>query len=311
MTTLSRLLRPSLLALSLACAPGLALAQEPSAVPSQDPAKDASKDTAKPAPDTVVAKINGTPVTQGDLDLASDDPALNLPGVEEGAKQGMLVDYLIDLKLGSQAAEKAGIGSGDAFKRKLAYLRDKLLVDEYLDGESKKAVTPEAAKQLYDQTVKAMKPEEEVHARHILVDNEADAKKIEARIKAGEDFAKVAADTSKDKGSKEDGGDLGWFTKERMVAPFAEAAFKMSPGQISDPVKTQFGWHVIKLEEKRVKPIPGFEEMKDQIDQYLTRKAQQDIMVKLREQAKVERTDAAKTAPLPPTTDAPTAEPKK
>ncbi|GEP01230.1 peptidylprolyl isomerase [Methylobacterium haplocladii] len=295
MTMLSRFLRPSALALSLML-PGAALAQETSATPS---APSAAAPAAKLSPDTVVAKVNGNPITQGDLNIAGEDPALSLPGVDEAGKKGLLVDYMIDLRVGAQAADAAKVGDSPEFKRKLAYFRDKLLLDDYLEQEAKKAVTPDAAKALYDQTVKAMKPEEEVHARHILVDNEADAKKIAARVKGGEDFAKIAGETSKDPGSKAEGGDLGWFTKERMVAPFAEAAFKMSPGQVSDPIKTQFGWHVIKLEEKRTKPVPSFDEMKEQVDQYLTRKAQQDVILKLREAAKVERTDAAPTAPPP------------
>lgn len=302
MTMLFRLLRPSALALSLAL-PGAAFAQETSATPS---APAAAAPVAKASPDTVIAKVNGAPITQGDLNIAGEDPALSLPGVDEAGKKGLLVDYMIDLRVGAQAADAAKVGESPEFKRKLAYFRDKLLLDDFLEQEAKKAVTPDAAKALYDQTVKALKPEEEVHARHILVDNEADAKKIATRVKGGEDFAKIAGETSKDPGSKAEGGDLGWFTKERMVAPFAEAAFKMSPGQVSDPVKTQFGWHVIKLEEKRTKPVPSFDEMKEQVDQYITRKAQQDVILKLREAAKVERTDAAPTAPPPvvPPTDA-------
>ena len=133
-----------------------------------------------------------------------------------------------------------------------------------------------------------MPAEQEVRARHILVEKEEDAKKAEARIKGGEDFAKVAAELSKDPGSKTDGGDLGFFTKDRMVEPFAEAAFKMEPGQISDPVKSQFGWHVIKVEEKRTKPVPSLVEMQDQVNTYLERKAQQDLIVGLRSSAKIE-----------------------
>jgi len=257
-----------------------------------------SATTAPAAPDSVVATVNGAPVTAGDLAIAAEDPALSLPGVDEAAKQNLLVDYMIDLKVGAQAADAAKVGDSPEFKRKLAYFRDKLLLDDYLERESKKAVTPEAAKALYDQTVKAMKPEEEIHARHVLVENEDDAKKIAARLKGGEDFAKVAAEVSKDPGSKAEGGDLGWFAKDRMVAPFAEAAFKLPVGQVSDPVKTQFGWHVIKVEEKRTKPVPGFDEMKEQVDQYLARKAQQDMILKLRESAKIERTGAV--APPPP-----------
>jgi peptidyl-prolyl cis-trans isomerase C len=279
------LLRTSALALFLAAPLTGAQAQQPAAA-APAPAVPA-------APETVVAKVNGAPITQGDLAIAADDPALSLPGVDDAQKKNLLVDYMIDLKVGAQAADAAKVADAPDFQRKLAYFRDKLLLDEYLEREAKKAVTPEAARALYEQTVKAMKPDEEVHARHILVDNEDDAKKIAARIKGGEDFAKVAAEASKDPGSKAEGGDLGWFTKERMVAPFAEAAFKLNAGQVSDPVKTQFGWHVIKVEEKRVKSVPTFDEMKDQVDQYITRKTQQDLILKLREGAKIERTAAA------------------
>ncbi|PXW65945.1 peptidylprolyl isomerase [Methylobacterium sp. B4] len=288
MPILFSLRRASALALILATSgtlPGAALAQAPAG--QQSPSAPVS---AAVPPETVVARINGQPVTAADLALAAEDPALSLPGVDEAAKQNLLVDYMIDLKVGAQAAEAAKVGDSPEFKRKLAYFRDKLLLDEYLEREAKKAVTPEAGKALYDQTVKSMKPEEEVRARHILVESEDEAKKIAARIKGGEDFAKIAGEVSKDPGSKTEGGDLGWFTQERMVKPFADAAFKLAPGQVSDPVKTQFGWHVLRVEEKRTKPVPTFEEMKEQIDQYLTRKAQQDTIVKLREAAKVERT---------------------
>jgi peptidyl-prolyl cis-trans isomerase C len=276
------LLRTSALALFLAAPLAGARAQQPATPAPAAPA----------APESVVAKVNGAPITQGDLAIAADDPALSLPGVDDAQKRNLLIDYMVDLKVGAQAAEAAKVADAPEFQRKLAYFRDKLLLDEYLEREAKKAVTPEAAKALYDQTVKAMKPEEEVHARHILVENEDDAKKIAARIKGGEDFAKVAAEASKDPGSKAEGGDLGWFTKERMVAPFADAAFKLNAGQVSDPIKTQFGWHVIKVEEKRTKPVPTFAEMKEQVDQYITRKAQQDLILKLRESAKIERPDA-------------------
>ena len=283
--------RASALALILAL-PGAALAQAPAG--QKTPSAPAPVAAAVP-PETVVARVNGQAITAADLALAGEDPALSLPGVDEGAKQNLLVDYMIDLKVGAQAAEAAKVGDSPEFKRKLAYFRDKLLLDDYLEREAKKAVTPEAAKALYEQTVKSMKPEEEVHARHILVESEDEAKKIAARIKGGEDFAKVAGEVSKDPGSKTEGGDLGWFTQERMVKPFADAAFKLAPGQVSDPVKTQFGWHVLRVEEKRTKPVPTFDEMKEQIDQYLTRKAQQDTIVRLREAAKVERTGSGAT----------------
>ncbi|MFL5006324.1 MAG: peptidylprolyl isomerase, partial [Microvirga sp.] len=130
--------------------------------------------------------------------------------------------------------------------------------------------------------------------------------KAAARVKGGEDFAKVAAELSSDPGSKGEGGDLGFFTKDRMVQPFAETAFKLAPGEVSEPVKSQFGWHVIKLEEKRVKSVPPFEEMKERVEQYLTRKAQQDLVLKLRQNAKIERLDQPAEAKPAQATPAPT-----
>ncbi|HEX8166679.1 MAG TPA: peptidylprolyl isomerase [Beijerinckiaceae bacterium] len=276
----------SLLALALA-APHAAGAQPKPAAPAP-----AAAPASAPAPgDKVVARAEGVTVTEADLAMAADDPALSLPGMTDAQKRDLLVSYMVDLKLGARAAEAAKVGEGPEFARKLAYFRDKLLLDDYLEREVKKTVTPEAARKLYDDTVKTMQPENEVRARHILVEQEDEAKKALARVKGGEDFAKVAGELSKDPGSKGEGGDLGFFAKDRMVAPFAEAAFKLEPGQVSEPVKTQFGWHVIKVEEKRVKPVPPFEEMKEQVEQYLTRKAQQDLVLKLRQNAKIERLD--------------------
>jgi peptidyl-prolyl cis-trans isomerase C len=283
-TLFPHLARASALALALALAGG-AQAQAP------QPAAPAAAPAAKADPARVVARVNGQPITEADLAVAAEDPALSIPGTDEAQKRDILLNYVADLKLGAKAAEDAKLASGPDFGRRLAYVRDKLLVDEYLEQQVKKAVTPEAVRKVYDDTTKEMKPEEEVRARHILVESEDEAKKVAARVKGGEDFAKVAADVSKDPGSKSEGGELGFFTKERMVAPFAEAAFKMEPKQISDPVKTQFGWHVIQVEEKRTKPIPPLEEMKEQIEQYLTRKAQQETVLALRAGGKVERLD--------------------
>lgn len=257
--------------------------------------------------DKVVAKVDGMAITERDLTNATEDLQERLAQLPDERKRDELVNFLVDLKLGAKAAADAKVGDTPEFAARLAYMRDKLLLDEYISRESKKAVTPEAARKLFDDTLKTMAPEEEVHARHILVEDEAKAKEVAARLKKGEDFAKVAAELSKDPGSGKEGGDLGWFTKERMVPEFAEAAFKLQKSQVSDPVKSQFGWHVIKLEDKRTKPLPKFEEVKPQIDQYLERKAQQDIVVALREKAKVERLDKP-AAPAP--TDKP-AEPKK
>jgi peptidyl-prolyl cis-trans isomerase C len=284
--SVSHNVRKSLLALGVALplATGAALAQTGTPAPAAPAAAPAD-------PAKVIARVNGITITEGDLAVAAADPALQLPNVPEAQKRDMLTGYLIDLKLGAKAAEAAKVGDSADFARKLAYNRDKALLDQYLEQEAQKAVTPEAARKLYDETAKSVTPEEEVRARHILVESEDEAKKAAERVKGGEDFAKVAGELSKDPGSKTDGGDLGFFTKDRMVEPFAEAAFKLKPGQVSEPVKSQFGWHVIKVEEKRTKPVPPFEEMKDQVNAYLERKAQQDLIMGLRKDAKIERLD--------------------
>uniref|UniRef100_A0A9E8CKT9 Parvulin-like PPIase n=1 Tax=Bosea sp. NBC_00436 TaxID=2969620 RepID=A0A9E8CKT9_9HYPH len=261
--------------------------------------------------DKVVAKVDGIAITEKDVQLATEDLGERLAQLPEERKRDEVINYLVDLKLGAKAAADAKIGDTPDFAARLAYYREKVLLDEYLTREGKKAVTPEAAKKLFDDTTKAMAPEEEAHARHILVEDEAQAKAAVERLKKGEDFAKVAAELSKDPGSGKEGGDLGWFTKDRMVPEFAEAAFKLKKGEISEPVKSQFGWHVIKLEDKRTKPLPDFAAVKPQIDQYLERKAQQDLVLAMREKAKVERLDKP-AAPATPVPDAAKpAEPKK
>lgn len=256
--------------------------------------------------DKVIAKVDGINITEREIALATEDLGERLAQLPDERKRDEVINYLVDLKLGAKAAATAKIADTPDFAARLAYFREKVLLDQYLTAEGKKAATPEAAKKLYDETTKAMAPEEEVNARHILVEDEAQAKAVAERLKKGEDFAKVAAELSKDPGSGKEGGSLGWFTKDRMVPEFAEVAFKLTKGQVSDPVKSQFGWHIIKLEDKRAKPLPDFAAVKPQIDQYLERKAQQDLIVALREKAKIERLDQ----PAAPATPAP-AEPKK
>src|SRR5690606_18806380 len=147
------------------------------------------------------------------------------------------------------------------------------------------------------------KPVEEVRARHILVETEDKAKEVLAKLKSGGDFAELAKAESKDPGSS-DGGDLGHFTKDQMVAEFPEAAFKLDKGALSDPVQTQFGWHVIKVEDKRNKPVPDYEQVKDQIQTYVVRRAQAELVSKLRDAAKIERLTQKPEAPAGAPADA-------
>jgi peptidyl-prolyl cis-trans isomerase C len=168
----------------------------------------------------------------------------------------------------------------------MAYYRDKLAMEQWLGSVAKAATTEEAERKAYDEAAKAEPPQQEIHARHILLPTEEEAKAALARVKAGEDFAKVATEVSKDPSG--DGGDLGWFTKDRMVPEFSEAAFKLKEGEISEPVKTQFGWHIIKIEGIRTKSFPPFEQVKDQAARYVAQKAESDAVTQLHSAAKIE-----------------------
>ena len=267
-----------------------AVAQQP-AMP-QAPSAQAG---APQAGDPVVARVNGAEIRQSDLALAEEELGSNLPPMTSDAKRDYLVTYLVDTLLVAQAAQERKIDDSDAFKRRLAFERNKLLSEMLLEQQAKSAVNDEAMKQVYSDAAKQIGAEKEVRARHILVETEDEAKAVLAELRKGTDFAELAKQKSKDPGASE-GGDLGFFTKDQMVPEFAEAAFKLEAGQLSDPVKTQFGWHIVKVEEKRDRPVPPFEKVKDQIETYLVRKTQTDFVTKLREGAKIERTEAVAPA---------------
>jgi peptidyl-prolyl cis-trans isomerase C len=260
----------------------------------------------------VLAKVNGVEIRQSDI-AAAEEEAGQLPPMTPDAKQDYLVQFLTDMILVAKAAEDKKLGDSAAFKSKLEFARKKLLMEALLASVGKEALTDAAMRKVYEDAVKQMGEEQEVHARHILVraapgDDKA-SKEAEDKIKAvivrlnkGEDFAKVAGEVTEDPSGKGNGGDLGYFTKEQMVPEFADTAFKLDKGKISQPVKTQFGWHVLKVEDKRTKPAPTFEEVKPQVEQYVQRKAQADLVTSLRTSAKVEKmyTVAPPAAPAAP-----------
>jgi peptidyl-prolyl cis-trans isomerase C len=222
--------------------------------------------------DPVVAKVNGTEIRQSDLTAAEEDIGPNLPPTMQGdAKRDYLITYVTDMIILAKAAEARKLGDGADFKRKVDIARNKLLMEALLGAEAKTAVTEAAMRKVYEEATKAIGEEKEVRARHVLVEKEDEAKAILADLKKGGDFVVIAKEKSKDPGSKDNGGDLGYFTKDQMVPEFAEAAFKLDKDQLSDPIKTQFGWHVIKVEDKRSRQAPEFEKVKDQVEQYVVR----------------------------------------
>jgi peptidyl-prolyl cis-trans isomerase C len=252
--------------------------------------------------DPVVARVNGTEIRQSDLALADEEVgAQQTAQMTPEAKRDYLVAFLTDMNLVAKAAEAKKVGESADFKRRLNYSRTKLLMETYLQSEAKAAVTEQAMRKVYDEAIGQMKKEPEVRARHILVETEDEAKAVIAELKKGGDFAELAKTKSKDPGSA-DGGDLGYFTKDQMVPEFSEVAFKLDKGALSDPVKSQFGWHVIKVEDKRERQPPEFDKVKDQLEQYVVRRQQVELISKLRQDAKIEKigTPAATPAPATP-----------
>src|ERR1700760_2428195 len=246
----------------------------------------------------VLAKVNGAEIRQSDVALAEEELGPSLAQMDPATKKENVLAFLIDRKIVAKAAEAKKIEDRPDFKARLAFTRSRLLMDNLLAAEGKAATTDDAMKKVYEEAAKQIAGEQEVHARHILVETEDEAKAIEADLKKGADFAELAKKKSKDPGAS-DGGDLGFFTKDQMVPEFSAVAFALEPGKVSDPVKTQFGWHVIKVEEKRARKAPDFDQVKAQIETYVTRKAQAEYVAKLREAAKIERMDQASNTPAP------------
>ncbi len=248
--------------------------------------------------DPLVARVNGVDIRQSDLALAEDEVGASMPQMAPDQKREYLITYLSDVIILAQVADKQKIGDRDDVKHRVDFERNKVLMETLLQDTGKAALTDDAMHKVYDEAVKQMPPEEEVHARHILVPTEAEANEIEAELKKGADFATLAKEKSKDPGAA-DGGDLGYFTKDQMVPEFSEAAFKLDKGQVSDPVHTQFGWHIIKVEDKRMKPTPTFDEVHGQLENFVAHKAQAELVENLRKSATIERLDKPAPAPDP------------
>jgi peptidyl-prolyl cis-trans isomerase C len=244
------------------------------------------------AEDKVVATINGKAITDADLAVADSEIGADMGTMAPDQKRMSLLEFLIDNQLFAEAAEAEKLGQGPDFETRLNYLKRRALREVYFDKVIKASVSDTDARKIYDDQVKLMKPEEEVSARHILVESEDKAKELKEKVKGGGDFVALAKEHSKDPGSKDDGGNLGYFGHGQMVPQFEEVVFKLPKGDVSDPVKTQFGWHLIKIEDKRMKQPPAFDIVKDRIVQsQLLQKAQQSA-VSLRSKAKIEFVDA-------------------
>ncbi|MBN9343031.1 MAG: hypothetical protein BGO76_02245 [Caedibacter sp. 38-128] len=243
--------------------------------------------------EAVVAKVNGKEVKLKEVrQLEKALPPQVLNSAKDKVKLfTTLRDQLIDIKLITEEAEKAGLDKDPEVQKAIEQAIQQVRVQAYLSKSLKNFVTDSAVKARYDKLVADMpKDEMEVKARHILVKDESAAKKIIEDLKKGADFLKIAREQSIDKASAQEGGDVGYFRKGDMVKEFADASFALVPGKITEtPVKTQFGWHVIKVDDKRKVKAPKFEEVQEQLKAAVLEESMLKLVTSLRDKAKIER----------------------
>ena len=244
------------------------------------------------AEDKAVATVNGKPIIEADLKLAEAELGPELTQLPEASRRRILLEYLIESQVYSDAAETTKLNTGPEYEARVQYWRRRALRDIYFEKNIKGAIKEADAKAFYDEQVKGMKPEEEIKASHILIKDEAKAKDVAAKLAKGGDFAALAKEFSEDPGSKENGGDLGYFGKGQMVPEFETAAFGLEKGKTSGLVKSNFGYHIIRLDDKRMRQPPPFDGLKERIINSLLQKKAQALGAELRTAAKVEYLDA-------------------
>ncbi|MFP5514637.1 MAG: peptidylprolyl isomerase [Alphaproteobacteria bacterium] len=285
-----RVFRTALLSVA-ACGIALAANAQTPAPATPAPAAPAASAPATPAAsaDPVVARVNGEELRKSDVSrMVSQLP----PQVQQMPIEMIypaVIDQLVSGKLVSSAGYKAGLADSAEVKDEIKRAEERAVQRAYIQKEIKARITPDAMQKAYQDFLKENPAQEEVKAAHILVEKEDEAKAIIAQLKKGGDFAKLAKEKSKDAAAAAQGGDLGYFTKDAMVEPFANAAFAMKPGEISkEPVKTQFGYHIIKVEDKRTQPQPTLDEVKPQLEQTLSKDIVTALVEELRGKATIE-----------------------
>jgi len=240
----------------------------------------------------VLVKIGEDVITVKDLkDRISALPPFFRAIYRTEESRRKLLESLINTELYSKEAERLGLDKDPAIKKRLEYERKRLLSNEFIQRYTKVTVTEEEVRRYYQENKDKFKTPEQISARHILVKTEQEAKEILNQLKAGEDFSKIAMEKSIAP-SKNKGGNLGWFSRGKMVPEFEKVAFSLGPGQISDVVKTRFGYHIIKVDAKTPERQKSFEEVRTSIEDILRRQKQQALINKLQKElwqkAKVE-----------------------
>jgi len=245
----------------------------------------------------VLAKVGDRTITSADLEQAMGDMAQQFQSFPEGERRARALDSLIDINVLAIIAEKEGLQNEEDIKRRIDLLRARTLHNGYFQKKIQPDVTDEALKARFEEESAKVTPQQEVSARHILVKTEEAAKEIIKELDAGKDFVELAKEKSTGP-SGPNGGDLGFFGPGRMVPEFEAAAFKLEKGAYTKvPVKTQFGFHIIRVDEKRDQPKPTFEQSKQQIRQLLLTEAYGKAIEKSRTEVGAEVLDESLKLP--------------
>lgn len=266
-----------------------------------------AQDAAAPAvPEpAVLAMVGGEPITETDLMFAAEDLGQDLANVPVDQRRGVVLSMLIDMKVMAQAARAANMDQTASYLARQAYLEERALRRAYFEEVIVNSVTDEELQAAYQEAIANFVPQEEVHARHILVATEEDANAIAAELQAGADFAELARENSTD-ASGPGGGDLGFFRRGDMIPVFEQYAFALQPGQVSVPFESQFGWHIVKVDELRLTPVPTFEQMATQLRQQVLYAKFDEMVSALKADAEIEIIDPSLAPPA--ATEAPAAE---
>ena len=263
------------------------------------------------AGDPVVARVDGTDIHLSDVQDAIQSLPPEYRNMPQQNLYPALIEQLIDRKAVGVMAHKAGLDKDPEVQRQMERAQEEALQSALFHREIGPLITDQAVRARYDRDIAGKPGEPEVHARHILVASEADAVAIIAQLKKGGDFAAIAKARSSDPAAAE-GGDLGWFKKADMLPEFSEVAFALKPGEVADkPAHTRYGWHVIKVEERRVSSPPSYEQSRDELRSQMIQEGVQKLVASARAAVKVEKFNADGSAIRPTDTAEPPPAPAK
>jgi peptidyl-prolyl cis-trans isomerase C len=252
-----------------------------------------AEDAAKPDPNKVLVTVNGSAITEGEVALAETDLDPQFANLPPEQRRVAALSALIDIRTLAVKAEADKLDQTPDFKQRMDFLRERALHNAYFKAKVADTITDPDVKARYDKEVAAAPKVDEVHAYHILVKTEDEAKAIIKQLDGGASFEDIAKKESTD-GSAADGGDLGYFAPGQMVPEFDKAAFALKVGTYTEePVHTQFGWHVIKVVDKRPKQPPAFDQVKDQVRSVLMRERYVELVQGAQKEEKIEYTDPA------------------